>query len=157
MTRTPSPGTSVRFRSPRDAALGLVLVVIASLAMIAMRHLRFGSLQQMEAGFLPITTAFLLLVIGVMKIVQGYLVDGEPIEGERIIPLLSTLAGISVFALMIERLGLPISVIALVVVCSIGIEGANIRQALLLAVLLAAGCVGLFIYALRLPFGIFPW
>jgi putative tricarboxylic transport membrane protein len=137
--------------------LGLVLVVIASLAMIAMRHLRFGSLQQMEAGFLPITTAFLLLVIGVMKIVQGYLVDGEPIEGERIIPLLSTLAGISVFALMIERLGLPISVIALVVVCSIGIEGANIRQALLLAVLLAAGCVGLFIYALRLPFGIFPW
>ena len=111
----------------------------------------------MEAGFLPITTAFLLLVIGVMKIVQGYLVDGEPIEGERIIPLLSTLAGISVFALMIERLGLPISVIALVVICSIGIEGANIRQALLLAVLLAAGCVGLFIYALRLPFGIFPW
>lgn len=157
MSPTPPSGASIRLRSPRNAALGLLLIAIASVALITMRHLKFGSLQQMEAGFLPVTVAILLLVIGAVKIVQGYVVDGHPIERQPLIPILSTVAGICVFGLTIEKLGLPISVVALTLICSIGIDGANRKQAALLAITLAVGCVALFIYALRLPFGMFPW
>lgn len=70
-------------------------------------------------------------------------------------PVLSVTGSVLLFALLIENAGLVPAVAATVVVASLGSRSASIREAFLLAAVLAAGMSLLFVGLLDQPFTLF--
>lgn len=71
-------------------------------------------------------------------------------------PVLSVTGSVLLFALLIENAGLVPAVAATVVVASLGSRSGSIREAFLLAAVLAAGMSLLFVGLLDQPFTLFP-
>ena len=71
-------------------------------------------------------------------------------------PVLSVTGSVLLFSLLIENAGLVPAVAATVVVASLGSRSGSIREAFLLAAVLAAGMSLLFVGLLDQPFTLFP-
>jgi Tripartite tricarboxylate transporter TctB family len=74
----------------------------------------------------------------------------------RLQPVLSVTGSVLLFALLIENAGLVPAVAATVVVASVGSRNGSVREAFLLAAVLAVGMSLLFVGLLDQPFTLFP-
>lgn len=72
-------------------------------------------------------------------------------------PLLAVLSSVLSFALLIERAGLVLAVLASVLVACRATRDTTLREALLLSVSLAAAVSLLFVGILGQPFPLFTW
>jgi putative tricarboxylic transport membrane protein len=110
----------------------------------------------MGPGFMPVLISSVAIFLGAVKIFQGLRQSGERWGTIRLRPTLFTCAGVLAFAYAMEPLGLPLAIVLLVLVSSLGSRETNWLHTVTLAVILAAGCVALFAYALGIPFVVFP-
>jgi putative tricarboxylic transport membrane protein len=81
---------------------------------------------------------------------------GEPTEPWHLRPVVLILASVGFFALSIERMGLVISVIGLVLISCAAHRGTTWREALVLALSTAAVSALLFVKALGLSIALWP-
>jgi hypothetical protein len=120
------------------------------------RDYPMGSALRMGPGYFPLVLGVLLALLGVAVCVRGLAIRGEPVETMRLRPLLLILAAVGLFAAGIEVAGIVVlTVVAVIVAAAASTESKPVEVMFLLIVLLALS-VGVFTYALGLPFKLMP-
>ena len=144
------------WRGNTDFYSGLLLAVIAAFALIYVRTLEIGTVQQMGPGYFPLGLALILLGMGVVLIAKGVLSGGPPIETIHLKPLFFVLLSFALFGVLIERAGLICAILAQVLVAHFGSREARLVESLILSAGLAAASSVLFVWILKIPVSLLP-
>lgn len=143
-------------RSKQDCYAGLLFLFFGLFALYLARDYPVGSAMRMGPGYFPAVLGGLLTVVGAAVVVRGMLVRSEAPTRLALVPLILVLSSIALFALTVERLGIVLSVVLVVVVSSLPSGEFRWREVILLSVVMAALAVGLFTKGLGLPFKVLP-
>jgi putative tricarboxylic transport membrane protein len=143
-------------RAPQDYYGGLVLAMLAVLALIASSDLPGQRGFAFGPGTAPRLFAIILLGLSAAVAFVGVTTKGPPIEKYKLRGPLFVLVAICLFASIIRPFGL---VIASFLVFMISIQGSTERrwiESTIAAAAMTAFCVFLFVYLLNLPFQLWP-
>jgi hypothetical protein len=147
----------IRVKNPQDFWAGLLFLVVGVLGLWFGRNYVFGSATKMGPGYLPTVLSWGLVLIGGFLSLRALLESGASIDPSQVRPQLFILAAIIAFGLLIERVGLAVSIVVVTVIASLASREMRWGETVAVAVGLAALCVGLFIYLLGQPLAIFTW
>lgn len=139
-------------KSPKDFWTGVAYFGIGAIAFWIARDYAFGSASRMGAGYFPTVLSGLLMFFGVLALFRGVTKPGAPFGVFAWKPALIVCASTVAFGLLLNRAGLIIALIVLIV----GSASASSKfrfdtRAALAAVGLIAFCVLVFIKGLGLP------
>lgn len=109
----------------------------------------------MGPGYFPTVLGAGLVLLGVVITARGLWLTGEAMKLKSLRPLLLVCAGVLAFAALVRPFGLVPAVLALVLVSSLGGREFRLRDVIVLALVLAAMVVVVFVYGLGLPYNIF--
>ena len=115
-----------------------------------------GSTMRMGPGYFPMVLGVLLALLGLTACIRGLGIKGERIESVRFRPLLLILGSVGIFAIAIESAGIIMSTVLTVVLAAAASPEGRPREVVYLLVVLLALAVGVFTYALGLPFKLMP-
>lgn len=163
-------GFQFKVRGPRDFYGGLVLIGLAIIALMASSELSGSHGFAFGPGTAPRMFAILLAVVGGVVSLTGLFMDGPPIEkfafkGPAYVVVAIVLFASLIRGISLEYIGLPVQIPAFGLVVStfvaflVSIMGsAEMRwvESLIAAVTMTVFCVLLFVYALALPFQLWP-
>src|SRR5437868_5249857 len=102
---------SLAQRGNSDFYTGLLLVVVAAVALLYIRTLTVGTVLEMGPGYFPLGLALILLGMGLVMIVKGLTTAGVPVGAVHLRPLFFILLSFAAFGLLVERAGLAISIV----------------------------------------------
>ena len=149
------PVLPVKLPDSKDFWSGVMLIAIGGAALFIGRDYPFGTALRMGAGFFPLVLGAVLVLFGVYFVARGAR-SSDKIEGNWspralvILPLAFVLFGV-----LMEYAGFVPALFVLVVGSASAGTEFKLIEVLLLAVLLTAMCVALFIWALGLPYPLF--
>lgn len=146
----------VRFHINQDFAAGVMFALFGAAGLWFGRNYPVGTSLRMGPGYMPWALSWLLILFGAGIAVKGAIVPGVPLTQWYLRPLVLVSAGLLTFAMLIENVGLPGAVIGTVIVGALGGQEFRLREVIPLAIALAIGAVGIFIYGLGLPMTIWP-
>jgi hypothetical protein len=145
----------VRFPDSKDFWSGVMLIAIGGGALYIGRDYPFGTALRMGAGFFPLVLGAILVLFGVFFAVRGWH-SGDKIKGNWSLRALVILPlAFVMFGLLMQYAGFVPALFALVVGSAAAGTEFRLVEVLLLAALLTAMCVALFIWALGLPYPLF--
>ena len=139
-----------------DFASGILLIGIALLALALSWPLPLGEASNMGPGYVPQLLCYVQLTLGGVIVAWSVLSRGQSLEACALRPLIFVLASVAFFGLAIERLGLVVAVVGLVLISCIAHRGTRPHEAVLLGGALAAFAVLVFVKALGLPMQAWP-
>jgi hypothetical protein len=84
------------------------------------RHLQMGTTVRMGPGYVPHMLAYIMLGLGLIIAVVALYKGGEQVEAPKWRPITMVTIGIVVFALLFETTGMFPSLVALVLIASLG-------------------------------------
>jgi putative tricarboxylic transport membrane protein len=146
----------VPVRGPQDFYGGLMLVLIAALALVASAELPGQRGFAFGPGTAPRLFAGLLAGLGAAVAVVGVLFEGPKIEKYAIRGPVLVVAAILAFAAMIRPLGLVIASFLTFLLSIFGSKEMRLVESIIGAAAMTAFCVFLFTYLLNLPFQLWP-
>lgn len=120
------------------------------------RDYPMGSAVRMGPGYFPMILGVLLALLGLAACVRGLGIKGGRIESMRLRPLLLILGSVGIFAIAIENAGIIVSTMLTVSVAAAASPESRPREVVFLVIVLLALAVGVFTYALGLPFKLMP-
>jgi hypothetical protein len=147
---------NVHIGSPKDFVAGLLFLFFGGVAAWVARDYPMGSALRMGPGYFPLILGVLLALLGIAICIRGLAVRGEPIEPMRLRPLLLILGAVGLFAAGIEIAGIVVLTVVAVIVAAAASTESRPGEVVLLLVVLLALSVGVFTYALGLPFKLMP-
>jgi len=149
----------LRVKGPRDVAAGLIYLAFGGLMFHAALGYRLGTAGRMGPGYFPRLLALVLIGLGLIALVRGFIVAGEKIEAVKWKSLTLVLASTALFGFLLERLGLALALIALVLVAAAASKEFRFEwKALAGVVALAAFCTLVFVKGLGVPMPVSgPW
>jgi len=143
-------------RNNRDFLAGLLFMMLGGLAVVLARDFPMGTTMRMGPGYFPTALGVILFLFGVYVLARGVR-SRVPVSGAwgwR--PLALVTLAIVVFGFFLERLGLvPASVLMFFVAAAAGREF-RFGEVLILAVVMTAFSVLVFIWGLKLPYPLLP-
>lgn len=155
-TTSGGPKKLFGIRNPQDFWGGLVMVVVAVVAIWATRDLSGMQGFAFGPGTAPRLFAVLLGACGTIIAVIGLLSDGPGIEPYAFRGPVLVVAAILLFALIVRPVGLvPAAYLTFLIAIS-GSREAKVIESLIAAAAMTAFCVALFYYGLGLPFQLWP-
>lgn len=123
---------------------------------IAIRDLPIGQVFNMGPGFFPLVLCGLLLIIGLALMARSFFKGvGEPLGAVpwRAVGLISL--GIAAFAVLLEPLGLLLSVFAATAIAAFAAPRAKLVPSLVAAAAIAVFCVAVFVIGAQMQAPIF--
>lgn len=146
----------VPVQAPQDLYGGLVLVEVATLALLASADLPGQRGFAFGPGTAPRLFSILLAGLGAAVALSGMFTPGPRIEKYKVRGPVLVIASILIFAATIRQIGLvPASFVTFLVAIS-GTKEMRILEALIGAAVMTVFCVVLFVYLLNLPFQLWP-
>lgn len=144
-------------RNNTDFFAGLMFIFIGSGAVFIARDYPIGSATRMGPGYFPVALGGLLFLFGVYIMVQG-LIKKKKMEGSWSLKawIILPIATI-IFGWLMDHGGFVPALVALIFISAAAGDEFSLREVLIMAVLLTVASVGLFIYALEMPYPLFPW
>lgn len=139
-----------------ELASGLLVTALGLLGLAASWDLDRGVLRQMGPGYLPATVSWLIIAGGVVMIVAAMLKPGKPLPNFQIRPLAVISAGLALFGLTIDSLGIIIAIVLLIIVCGFASPITRFWETAVLAVCLALASALIFVQLLGLAIPILP-
>lgn len=133
---------------------GIALLALSLIFVIGGLRLGVGSPRRLGTGAFPVLTGFALGALSVAVIAMD-LRDTSDAERPDWISFAAIGAALAVFAVTVERVGLVPSVLLTVFTASLPDPSLRLTGKLLLGLVVALGCWGLFIGLLDLPFRAF--
>ena len=146
----------MRVRAPRDFWSGVMFCGFAAVAIFTARGYTLGTAGKMGPGYFPLLLAVLLAVLGATLIARSVVFSGASISRFHVLPLAVIAAAVCLFGVLIEPLGLVVSLAALTLISAWAGAQFRLAEALALAAALIVFSVGVFVYALGLPLNIWP-
>ena len=147
----------------KDVLAGLLFMVVAAFGLWVSRDYAIGTAFRMGTGYVPRLLCWVLLALGACVLVQGLReAPREPPDGQGTVarfgwrPLVLVSAGLALFALTLERLGLVVAILLLTIAGAYATRGRGIVETLLAALVLIALCWGIFVYGLQLTIPVWP-
>jgi hypothetical protein len=117
---------------------------------------QFGSAVRMGPAYFPIVLGGLLAFLGALVLIDSLAEEGPKVPRFHFRPLIFIIASCLAFAYLLKPLGLVIAGVVLVFVGAFGGHEFKWKEVAILAVVLAIFSVLVFVYALTLPFPIWP-
>jgi hypothetical protein len=148
-----------RYRPDGRALLAcLATLVVAAITLWDGTRYSMGELRRMGPGYFPVVLGVTLAGLGLLVLLERPAL-AEPDEAERpaLRPILSLLAGLLAFALLVERFGLLPATFALVLIAAAAEPGLRPKQMLALAAVVSLAAVAIFVLALGLPLRPIIW
>src|SRR5262245_2848385 len=140
-----------RVKDQKDFWSGVLFIAFGCAGLWFGRSYAVGTLSRMGPGFFPMVMSVALIGIGAFLVARSLVVADEPVERTAFWPQLLILAGIVAFGLLIERVGLAVSVIAVAVISGIAAQGLRWFELAALALAMSGLSVALFVYLLGQP------
>lgn len=140
----------------QDLVSGLFLVAVGVAAFLIGRPYSVGSAIEMGPGYVPRLLCAGLVLVGLALAGRGIVRRGFAVAGWDLRSVLPILAAILAFGLAVERLGMVLAGIGVVVLAMLGERQPAWRQMPVIALALAGGCALLFGWALGLSLPILP-
>jgi putative tricarboxylic transport membrane protein len=146
----------VPVRGPQDFYGGLVLVLLAILALVASAELPGQRGFAFGPGTAPRLFSGLLAAVGAAVAAVGAFTDGPVIEKYKIRGPALVVVAIMLFAALIRPFGLVAATYAAFIVSIMGSSEMRWIESLIAAALMTAFCWLLFVVLLNLPFQLWP-
>jgi putative tricarboxylic transport membrane protein len=143
-------------RAPKDFWSGIMFLAFAAVAILTARGYSLGTAGRMGPGYFPMLLGGVLGGLGLVLVARSFVLTGEAIGRIQVLPLAIMVAGLVLFGLLIQRLGLVISLIVVVIVSALASRESRPVEFVALALVLAAFSVAVFVNLLRLPLPIWP-
>ena len=140
----------------KDFWAGIMFLGFAAVAVLAARGYTLGTPGRMGPGYFPMALGILLGLLGLIIAARSLLSAEDRIEGLQLRPLVYLVAGVCLFGLLIERLGLVLTLVAVVGVAAFASRESRSVEVTALAAVLAVFSLGIFVYVLRLPLPVWP-
>ena len=139
-----------------DVVAGLIVIVLGAAFLYIGKSLRPGVLNQMGPGYVPQSISYILIALGVFIAIRGFLTAPQVVEWPLARPVIVVLACPILFALLIGRAGLVLTVLVVSSVARLAQPQKLGAEAIIMPVLLAIFCVVLFSYLLNLSIPLWP-
>lgn len=124
-------------------------------------YARFSQLSAHPgAGYFPLGLSILLSLLGAIVLFKALTIEsegGDPVGSFAWRPLLVIVAAIAVFGLMLEPLGLALTVPVLIVISSLAGDEFHLRGVAINAIVLTLFSWLIFVYGLKLTIPLWPW
>ena len=146
----------VPVHGPRDFYGGLMLVLLATLALTASAELPGQRGFAFGPGTAPRLFSILLAALGAAVALGGVFAEGAPIEKYKVRGPALVIVSILAFAGMIRPLGLVPATFLAFMISILGSTEMRWIESLVAAALMTLFCVLLFVYLLNLPFQLWP-
>lgn len=146
----------ISVRHPKDFWAGVLFLLLGGAAMWLARGYMFGSAARMGPGYFPTVLGGLLSFLGLILAGRGLVVDGRAVMRFHWRPLLLILGSVILFGWGLPHFGLVLSIFVLVIVSAFAGHDFRPREVALLAVVLGAGSVAVFVFGLKLQFPVWP-
>jgi hypothetical protein len=149
----------VKIKSHRDFWAGLMFIVIGLAFAWGATYYRFGESARPGPGYFPLGLGILLAVLGTIVLFKALTIEtdgGEPVGRIAWRPLLIVLGSLGLFAFLLPRVGLVISLPILVVTSALAGEEFHVGEALANAAVLTLGSWLVFIKGLGLTIPVWP-
>ena len=143
----------------KDFWTGVIYVVIGVFAFVIARNYALGSAARMGPGYFPTAVALLLTAVGVAIVVRSFFRQGELIDRFAWKPMLLVLGSIVAFGILINRAGLVLAALVLVLGCAAASERFRLGWLPVLGMAaLIAFCVIVFVIGMGIPMPLIgPW
>ena len=146
----------MKIRLSADLMSGAFFSVAGLVGILVTSRLQLGSAARMGPGFFPMGLSLILIGLGAVTLVQGFLAKEDGIGTVRLRPLLTVLAGVILFSLLVEKAGFIVAAALLVGVARAADTPFKIVEVALLTVVLITVTAGIFIIGLKLPMRLLP-
>lgn len=146
----------LKIKAGKDFWSGIMFLCFAVVGLYVARRYSLGSSGEMGPGYFPVVLGVVLAILGFLLVARAIAIGDEPVAGDELLPLLLLVAGVIVFGLTIEPLGLVLSLMLTVIIAALAGRQSGPLEIAVLAVALATLSVGIFHFALRLPLPIWP-
>ena len=146
----------MNIRASKDFWAGIMFLSFAAVAVLAARGYSMGTAGRMGPGYFPMALGLVLGLLGLLIIARSVVAGSGAISGLQLRPLLVLAGAVLTFGLLIERLGLVITLVVVVAASAVASRESRPLEVAALATTLAAFSVGIFVYALRLPLSVWP-
>ena len=140
----------------QDFATGILFLVIGALALWIGWDYPRGTAQRPGTGVLPAILSWCLIGTGGLLMIKSALAGGEPMERWAWRPLAAVTAATIAFGLLIDDLGLVVTMIIAMVLCALGTaESRWFEFSIFLLIMIATAWV-MFIWLLGMPIPVWP-
>ena len=146
----------MRIRAPKDFWSGVMFCGFAAVAILAARGYSLGTAGKMGPGYFPLLLGGVLAVLGAILIARSVVIAGAAPARFHLLPLAIVVVAVCLFGVMIEPLGLVLSLAVLALLSVAAGRQSRPLEAVALTAALIALSVGVFVYALGLPLNIWP-
>lgn len=147
---------SLAQRGNSDFYTGLLLVVIAAIALIYIRTLTIGTVLDMGPGYFPLGLALILMGMGLVMVVKGLTTAGVPVGTIHLRPLCFILLSFAAFGLLVERAGLIIAILAQVGLAHFASRETTWLASVITGVVLSIASSVVFVWLLKIPVNVLP-
>jgi hypothetical protein len=141
----------MKVRLSTDLLTGVLFIALGAFAIIYGSRYAIGTPARMRAGFFPLIISSGLVLTGLVLVVRSFIAGGESLGSIAWRPLAFVLAGVLAFGLLIDRLGLFVAGILLVVAARLADRDSQPVETALLAIGLTLSAAAVFLYGLGLP------
>jgi putative tricarboxylic transport membrane protein len=124
--------------------------------MVLAQRYRLGTPSRMGPGFFPTILGGILAALGLSLTIPALVRSGEPLPRLGLRPLLTILAAIIIFALLLQPLGFVLAALILVLISGFADPELRPAESVGLALLLTTFSVGIFVALLGLPLNLWP-
>jgi hypothetical protein len=149
----------MKIKSQRDFWSGLMFVAVGVSFAWGATAYSFGSSARPGPGYFPFGLGVLMSLLGAIVLFKALTIEtegGDPIGAFAWKPLVMIVASVAVFGWALPLLGMFVALSILVVVSALGGDEFHWRDALVNAIVLAAGSWVIFIWGLKLTIPLWP-
>lgn len=134
----------------KDVLSGTLFVVVGAAGLWLGQDYAVGTAFRMGPGYFPRVLCGLLVLIGVIVALKGFLIGGEKAEGLHLWPTFMVTLAVVAFGGLIGTVGLLPAVLAVVFLGALGGPEFRLHEGILLAIVLTAAAIGIFKYGLSM-------
>jgi hypothetical protein len=143
-------------RASKDLLSGFLFLCIGVAAIVFARDYPFGTAMRMGAGYFPTVLGGILVLFGVFLMGRGAHSREQAAITWGWWPLACIVVSMVLFGFLLPRMGLVPALVALFFAAALGGREFRWLEVLVLAVVMTAFAVVVFVYVLKLPFQLFP-
>ena len=149
----------MRIKSQRDFWSGVMFIVIGGGFAIGATNYSMGVSARPGPGYFPLILSVIMVLLGAVVLFKSLTIEtegGDPIGAIAWRPLIVVVVAITVFGLLLPRLGMLITVPILIFITSLAGDQFRWKGVLAAAVVLTAASYLIFIFGLKLTIPVWP-
>jgi putative tricarboxylic transport membrane protein len=143
-------------RNPKDFWAGVLFIAFGGAACVIALDYAMGTAARMGPGYFPRVLGLMLCALGALLVLRSFKLQGAPLSFPTFKPIAIVLASVLLFGLVVNKVGLVIATLLLVLVASTASHEYRWRESIVAAIALAVFVVVAFRYGLGLQLPTWP-